>query len=123
MLPTWRARFIEQTLLRNQDKRTLRNFAAGDIAFGVCNFSDRSAEMDRPCSATCIRFPRNRRRERVIDFENSRCVLKIFQSMAITIWQPVARDSRELPDCRVKKRYSRFRQFIQILDAAVDVDL
>src|SRR6266480_411882 len=68
-------------------------------------------------------FSRNGRRQRVIDFENSRRVFEIFQAAAITIWKPIAGDPGQLPDGCIKKGHTRFWQLLQILDPAVDLDL
>src|ERR1043166_6630222 len=47
MLAARRARFIKQTLLRNENKRPLRNFSIRHVALRVCKFGNRPAEMDR----------------------------------------------------------------------------
>src|SRR6266403_4163367 len=123
MLSARRARFVKQALLRHQHERTLRNFAARDVALCVRNFINRAAEMNGAGAATRLRFPRNRRRQRIIDFEDSGRVLKIFQSAAIMVWQSIAGDLGELPDRCIEKSDARFRKLIQILDPAVDLDL
>jgi hypothetical protein len=108
--------------LRHQDKRAFRNFPARDVTFGLRNFVDRSAEMDCSCATALFRFPRDRRRQRVVDFENSRSVPKILQAPAITNWQLVVGDSSELPHCCVKKCDLRLWKVIHFLDTPVDVD-
>src|SRR5207253_7805530 len=123
VLSARRARFVKQTLLRHQHKWTLRDFAARNVALGIGNFFNRAAEMNGAGAAAPFRFPRNRRRQRVIDFENSRRVPEIFQAAAITIWKPIAGDPGQLPDGCIKKGHTRFWQLIQILDPAVDLDL
>src|SRR6266404_7742507 len=123
VLSARRARFIKQALLRHQHERTLRNFAARDFALCTRNFINRSAKMNCAGAAAPLRFPRNRRRQRVIDFENSRRVPEIFQAAAITVWQSIAGDPGQLPHGCIKKGDTRFRQLVQILDPAVDLDL
>src|SRR5260370_28516494 len=123
VLSAWRARFIKQTLLRHQHERTLRDCAAGNVALGVGNFFNRPAEMNGAGAATPIRFPRNWRRQRVIDFENSRRVFETFQPAAITVWQLIADDPRELPDRCIQNSDARFWKLIQVFDASVDLDL
>src|ERR1051326_8600574 len=123
MLAARRARFIKQTLLRNENKRPLRNFSIGHGALRVCKFGDRPAEMDRAGASTRLCFPWNRRRQRVIDFENAGRVPKIFQAPTIIVWQSVAHYTRKLPNRGVEKDRARFWNLIESVDATVDVDL
>src|SRR6266480_4541641 len=97
------ARLVKETLLRHQHERTVWNFATRDIALCVRNFINCSAEMNGAGAAACFGFPRNRRRQRVIDFENSRRVLEIFQSATTTSWQAIAGDAGKLPDRCIEK--------------------
>src|SRR5437588_12334533 len=48
VLSARRARFVKETLLRDQHEWTLWNFAARDIALCARNFLNRSAEMNGP---------------------------------------------------------------------------
>ena len=76
VLTTRRARFIEQTLLRDQHKRALGNFSARNLAFRRRDFIDAAAEMNCACATAGFRFPWDRLTQRIIDFENSRRVSK-----------------------------------------------
>ena len=71
-------RSIEKTLLSNEHKRALGNFAVRDFAFCPGNLIDRAAEMNCASVLTSFSFPRNRRAQCVIDFENAGGVPKIF---------------------------------------------
>ena len=117
------ARFVKKTLLCGQNKWTPGNFSVRDIALRGRDFFERPAEMNRPGATTCVRFPRNGRRQRVIDFKNSRRVPEIFQSLAITRRQLRAGDPSKLPNCCIEKSDARFRKLIQIADPPVDLDL
>src|ERR1700719_155503 len=71
-------RFIEKTLLSDEHKRALGNFAVRDFAFCPGNLIDPATEMNCASVLTSFSFPRNRRAQRVVDFENARRVPKIF---------------------------------------------
>src|SRR5713226_5539370 len=70
-------RSIEKTLLSDEHKRALGNFSVCHFAFRPGNLIDRAAEMNCASVLTSLRFPRNRRAQRVIDFENAGGVMKI----------------------------------------------
>src|SRR5262249_8488050 len=76
MLTTRRARFVEQTLLRNQHERALRNFSARNLAFCRRDFVNVTAEMNCSCARASFGFPWDRLTQRIIDFENSRRMSK-----------------------------------------------
>src|SRR6266550_4566790 len=82
------------------------------IAFRRCNFIQRAAEMDRAGAAASLRFPRNWFTQSVIDFENSRCVPKRFQSPAVAWRHLVATDAQELPDRNIQNNGAGFWQFV-----------
>src|SRR5882757_2617309 len=76
VLTTRRARFIEQTLLRDQHERALGNFSTCHLAFRRRDFVNASPEMNRSCAPADFGFPWDRLTQRIIDFENSRRVSK-----------------------------------------------
>ena len=76
LLTTRRARFIEQTLLRDQHERALGNFSSRNLAFRRGNFVYAAAEMNCACVTTGFGFPWDRLIQRIINFENSRPVSK-----------------------------------------------
>ena len=71
-------RLVEKTLLSDEHKRVLGDFAVRDFAFYPGNLIDRAAEMNCASALTSFSFPRDRKAQRVIDFENARGVTKIF---------------------------------------------
>src|ERR1700745_4222315 len=75
-LTTRGARFIEQTLLRDQHERALGNFSAHNLAFCRRNFVNAATEMNCPCATATFAFPWDRLTQRVIDLENTRPVSK-----------------------------------------------
>src|SRR5438105_13994036 len=97
MLSMWRARLIEETLLSDKGEWSLRGFSARHVALGIRNFGNRPAEMNRAGTPACFGFPRDRRRQRVIDFKNSWRVPEILQPTTVTARQSIAGDPRELP--------------------------
>src|SRR4029079_5308231 len=76
VLTTRRSRFIEQTLLRDQDKRALGNFSARNLALRRRDFVNGSAEMNCSCLTTSFGLPWDRLAQRIIDFENARRMTK-----------------------------------------------
>ena len=76
VLTTRRARFIEQTLLRDQHKRAFGNFSPRNVALSCGDFIDATSEMNCAGATAGFRFPRDRLTQRIIDFENSRRVSK-----------------------------------------------
>lgn len=70
--------FIEKTLLSDEHKRALGNFAVRDLPFCPGNLIERTAEMNCAGVPASFSFPENRRAQRVIDFENAGGVTKIF---------------------------------------------
>src|SRR5262249_4424525 len=123
VLTTRCACFIEQTLLRNQHKRALRNFSAHKLTFHGCDLINCAAEMNCACSTASSGLPCDRCTQRIIDFENSRRVSKRFQASAISRWQLMTGYSQKFPDRNVQKSRARFRQVVQIFDAMIDFDL
>src|SRR5882724_10303618 len=76
VLTTRRARFIEQTLLRDQYEWALGNFSMHNLAFRRRDFVNASPEMNCSCATASFGFPWDRLTQRIIDFENSRRVSK-----------------------------------------------
>ena len=76
MLAARRARFIEQTLLRDQHEGPLGNFSVRNLALRRRNFVNAAAEMNCSCATTSFGFPWDRLPQRIIDFENSGRVSK-----------------------------------------------
>ena len=76
VLTTRRARFIEETLLRDQHERALGNFSTHNLAFRRRNFVYAATEMNCSCATANFGFPWDRLTQRIIDFENSRRVSK-----------------------------------------------
>ena len=117
-----RPSFIEQTLLRDQHKRALRNFSTRNLAFCRRDFVNAPPEMDCACATASFGFPWDRRTQRIIDFENSRPMPKRFQLSAISRWQLLTGDSQKLPNRNIQKNRARFRKFVKILDAVIHFD-
>src|SRR6266852_5546242 len=59
VLTTRRARFIEQTLLRDQHERAPGNFSTHNLAFRRRNFVNAAADMNCASATTSFGFPRN----------------------------------------------------------------
>src|SRR6266700_2372139 len=76
VLTTRRARFIEQTLLRDQHERALGNFSTHNLAFRRCECNNSPSEKNCSCATASFGFPWDRLTQRIIDFENSRRVSK-----------------------------------------------
>src|SRR6266568_7659689 len=76
MLTTRRARFIEQTLLRDQHERALGNFSTHNLEFRRRDFVNAPSDMNCSCATASFGFPWDRLTQRIIDFENSRRVSK-----------------------------------------------
>src|SRR6516164_8050614 len=98
VLATRGARFIEQTLLRNQHKRAFGDVPAHNLPFGRSDFVNAATEMNCSCATTSFGFPRNGFVERVIDFENSRRVPERFQPTAISGRQFFTGDTQKFPN-------------------------
>src|SRR5437763_964393 len=97
---TRRARFIKQTLLRDQHERALGNFSVCNVAFRHRNFVNAAADMNCACATTGFGFPRNRSTQRIINLKNSRPVLKRFQLAAISRWQLLTSDTPKFQSAR-----------------------
>src|SRR6478736_5562454 len=78
-----RTSLVEETLLRDQNKWTLRMMAAGDFAFAQSNLLQRSAKVKGSGPAAFWCPPRHRFRERVIDFEDCGSMAKKVESRVI----------------------------------------
>jgi hypothetical protein len=122
VLAARRARFVEQTLLRNQHERTVRNFAARNFTFIRRDFVNVAAEMNCSRLPASSGFPWDRFAQRIIDFENSRRVPKSFQSAAISPWQFLTGNSQKFPGRNVQKNRSRFREIAEIIDTTIYFD-
>ena len=85
VLPT-RCSLVEQTLLRDQDERTLRNFIVSDRAFSDGDFLQRPDRVNCAGAPARFAFPRNRCAQRVIQFENCGSMPKTFESPQILLW-------------------------------------
>src|SRR5213082_4262992 len=57
VLTTRRARFIEQTLLRDQHERALGNFSTRNLAFRRRDFVNAPTEMNCSCATASFGFP------------------------------------------------------------------
>src|SRR5690242_18512020 len=68
-------------------------------------------------------FPRNRRRECVIDFKNPRSVAKILQFLTIGLWQSIAGNPGELPNRGIEKRDARLWQLMNRVDRPLRFEL
>ncbi len=113
------ARPVEETLLRDEDKRLLRVPAARDFALTRRDFLQRPAQVKRPSRAALRRQPRHRRGKRVIDFENARRVPEIFQPPAVTIGQLRCREPGKLPTGGIEQNSARRGQLAEIFDPAI----
>src|SRR5258705_1840642 len=65
VLPTRRARFIEQTLLRDQHERALGNIPTHNLAFSRCDFVNAPSEMNCSCAPASFGFPWDRLAQRI----------------------------------------------------------
>jgi len=68
------ARFIEETLLRDQHERALRNFSARNLALRCRAFVNAATEMNRSRTATCFGFPWDGLAQGIINLKNPRRV-------------------------------------------------
>jgi hypothetical protein len=90
-------------LLRHQDKGTFRSVTGSHLTFSKCDFFQRAAQVHRARVSAFIGFPGHRAIERIIDFENARCVLEMFEPAVVVDRQALARDPQQLPRCDVEK--------------------
>ena len=97
MTPLRRARGIEQTGLRNEDKRPLRVSVAPHLMFGARDLLERATDVDGARTTAAVRRPRDRRVERPVDLERPGAVAERLQPSSISSRKPIPGDPRELP--------------------------
>ena len=94
-------RTIKQRGLRKKNKRTIWELSVSYRFFRRGDFFEASAEMNA-CSAQAIGcFPRNRRVERVIDFEGGRAVAKSCELSFVAFREFVSSYLDQLPGSQV----------------------
>src|SRR5579885_2381654 len=71
-------------------------FPISGLVFGFSNLLHRAAQMNRGCARTLFCLPRNRRRQRVIDFERCRPISELLQQTLVCWAKTLARDLQEL---------------------------
>src|ERR1043166_6522757 len=112
MLSAWRPSFIKQTLLRNQRKRSLRNFPARHVAFGSSHLMHRASEMNCAGATAGFRFPRDWSAQGIVNFENSGSVPERFQAAPVPRRQSLVGDAQKSPHGNIQKNRARFRQVV-----------
>src|SRR5881397_435626 len=97
VLPRWRTRGIEQTLLRDQHERALGMLATPQRGLGRRDVVERTAEVDGPGAQAVRGAPWHRTIERVVDLENAGPAAVPTERAPVAGGQPVGRDALQVP--------------------------
>src|SRR5208282_1517243 len=113
---------INNAWLGDQHKRSFGNFASCRRAFGVCNFVQRAAQMDRACGPALLGYPWDWPPKRIVDFENCGRMFELIKLAVVGRRQTLPRDPDKLPRRDVKQDRTSGRKILQITHAGVGFD-
>ena len=117
------ARFVEQALLREEDKGPFRVSSFPGRTFRVRDLGERAADVNGSGFGDFGCTPRDRSVECVVELECARPVTPTFEPTAVTLWEQIARKHEELFGRDVAEHEPAVGQLAQRRNAVSGFDL